>query len=281
MRRQLLSRLVRFDTLRPDRAGRPSKRRAMAFRAGPFVVRDKVLHAGSRLAPHRHDMLNIVLVRSGCFAEETVSARFACEPGALLVEHPAESHRTDVGTDDVRLLTIEVLDEGLDVTARTQICDESSMQRSDTVAHLAASLDRELIDWDFAAGYAIEGLCLELVAALKRIRRSAADIRRPRWLDDVRTRLEILDRPATISDLAREIGVPAYRIQRAFRAAHGESPAQFVRRTKIAAAKGLLRDGHTIADIAAQLGFTDQSHLGRVFRRHVGVPPVCYRSARS
>ena len=38
-----------------------------------------------------------------------------------------------------------------------------------------------------------------------------------------------------------------------------------------------LRDGDSVAGVAAELGFADQSHLGRHFRRLFGVSPRAYR----
>ena len=45
----------------------------------------------------------------------------------------------------------------------------------------------------------------------------------------------------------------------------------------IRAAKQLLLAGFTIADVAAQTGFVDQSHLTNRFKRVVGVTPGQYR----
>ena len=39
-----------------------------------------------------------------------------------------------------------------------------------------------------------------------------------------------------------------------------------------------LRNGMAPAAVAAEIGFADQSHLGRAFRRAFGVTPGCYRA---
>jgi AraC-like DNA-binding protein len=44
-------------------------------------------------------------------------------------------------------------------------------------------------------------------------------------------------------------------------------------------ARRMLKDGIPIAEVALQLGFTDQSHLNRHFKRMTGITPGLYRSA--
>jgi AraC-like DNA-binding protein len=41
-------------------------------------------------------------------------------------------------------------------------------------------------------------------------------------------------------------------------------------------ARRLLRAGEPIAAVAAETGFADQSHLGRLFRRTFGTTPGAY-----
>jgi AraC-like DNA-binding protein len=42
----------------------------------------------------------------------------------------------------------------------------------------------------------------------------------------------------------------------------------------------MLREGDSIADVAAATGFVDQSHLTRLFRKNVGITPGRYVSDR-
>jgi AraC family transcriptional regulator len=83
-----------------------------------------------------------------------------------------------------------------------------------------------------------------------------------------------------LEELARVAGVSRFHFARQFRARTGESPMSYVLRTRIERAKTLLRDSRTrIIDIAAELGFADQSHFARTFRRLVGMPPSAYARA--
>jgi AraC family transcriptional regulator len=78
--------------------------------------------------------------------------------------------------------------------------------------------------------------------------------------------------------VAAELGVAPVRLARAFRRAYGESPGEYDRRQRIHKACERLAAGDTaLATIAAELGFADQSHFTRVFRRQVGITPGVWR----
>lgn len=82
----------------------------------------------------------------------------------------------------------------------------------------------------------------------------------------------------SITEIASECGLsPSYFI-RAFRRTTGCPPYRWLLRRRIERAKILLLDSrNSIAGVAAMLGFSDQSHLSRLFTRVVGVPPASWR----
>ncbi len=85
--------------------------------------------------------------------------------------------------------------------------------------------------------------------------------------DNVGTRI-------TLQDLARVAGVSRFHFARQFRLRTGESPMGYLLRSRIERAKPMLRRSESkVSDIAANLGFADQSHFTRTFRRMVGMSP--------
>jgi AraC-like DNA-binding protein len=80
-----------------------------------------------------------------------------------------------------------------------------------------------------------------------------------------------------LDDLAAAAGVDRFRLNRAFRAAFGRSPHAYLVRLRLRAARRRLAEGETPALVAAEVGFADQSHLGRWFRRAYGLTPAAYR----
>jgi AraC-like DNA-binding protein len=80
-----------------------------------------------------------------------------------------------------------------------------------------------------------------------------------------------------LDDLARVTGVDRFRLTRAFKAAFGLAPHAYLIQLRLAKARRSLAAGQSPADVAAALGFADQSHLGRWFQRAYRMTPADYR----
>src|SRR5579862_6404497 len=87
-----------------------------------------------------------------------------------------------------------------------------------------------------------------------------------------------LDGDLSLEAMASEVEISPLYLARAFKAAVGQSPHQYVLARRIERAKELLRNSDTpIVDVALASGFSSQSHLSNWFLRHVGVSPASYR----
>jgi AraC-like DNA-binding protein len=86
----------------------------------------------------------------------------------------------------------------------------------------------------------------------------------------------------TLADLARAACISRFHFARLFRASLGSSPMEYVLKTRMEAAKQMLARGdQKIAATAAALGFFDQSHFTRTFRRMTGVSPRTFSRMHS
>jgi AraC-like DNA-binding protein len=90
-----------------------------------------------------------------------------------------------------------------------------------------------------------------------------------------------LDTPhGRVSELAERVGRSVRTLQRRVRTSTGCPPKRFLamqrfRRSVYEIAAG----GDGLSVIASELGFSDQAHLTREFRRHAGVTPGAFRQA--
>jgi AraC-like DNA-binding protein len=95
-----------------------------------------------------------------------------------------------------------------------------------------------------------------------------------RAVDLVHARLG--DADLSITDMARAAGLSSYHFMRCFRATTGLTAHAFVVQQRVCRARKLLADGLSSAEVALSVGFSDQSHLIRHFRRALGVTPGQY-----
>jgi AraC-like DNA-binding protein len=102
-------------------------------------------------------------------------------------------------------------------------------------------------------------------------------VRAAPWAERVRGHVrEHLSGQLDIKALASVAGVSASQVSHAFRRETGLSPAQFVRRERMQRAQNLLREGRRIKDIAYSLGFCDEFHFSKLFKKQFGVSPSAW-----
>jgi AraC-like DNA-binding protein len=193
-------------------------------------------------------------------------------PGCLLLQQPGDVHR-DVARDGPGLVQIISLspDAVESVTGKIRI-----------PAQLAADDERgapfqrlhDIVSTG-APGLELEVAVAEAIAALGSLGNSRPEQTRP-----VRRALELLEarlaEPVTLDELADHAAFDKFHLCRAFRAQVGMPPHAYLTRLRIMRAKQLLAAGTRPSDIAAVVGFYDQSQLGRHFRRIVGTTPARY-----
>ncbi|WP_322028534.1 AraC family transcriptional regulator [Paraburkholderia sp. J76] len=80
-----------------------------------------------------------------------------------------------------------------------------------------------------------------------------------------------------LDELVDTSGIDRFRLTRLFQREFGTSPHAYLVRLRLRAARKLLAAGRTPAQVAAEVGFADQSHLGRWFRRAYRMTPSAYR----
>lgn len=89
-----------------------------------------------------------------------------------------------------------------------------------------------------------------------------------------------LDRNITLAELAETACFSPFHFARMFKKTKGKTPHQYIVECKITRAKRMLeRTPDSLASIATQTGFSNQSHFSRTFARTVGVTPSKYRKS--
>lgn len=87
---------------------------------------------------------------------------------------------------------------------------------------------------------------------------------------------EILGNPEldlSIEQMSEKVNISSYHMIRKFTSENGLTPHKFQMQCRIRKAQQLLRQGCKVVDVAHMVGFCDQSHLDRVFKKQVGISP--------
>ncbi|WP_031482333.1 AraC family transcriptional regulator [Maridesulfovibrio frigidus] len=80
-----------------------------------------------------------------------------------------------------------------------------------------------------------------------------------------------------LDDLAKLVDLSPFHFVRVFEKQLGITPHAFLMQARVNHSKKLITSSKRLADIAAECGFSDQSHLTRQFRRQFGITPGKYR----
>lgn len=84
----------------------------------------------------------------------------------------------------------------------------------------------------------------------------------------------------SLAQVAAQCGLSRSHFARRFKQSTGLAPFEWLRRERVERAKALLRAGDvTLASIASDCGFSDQSHFTRVFTRLAGLGPAAWRQS--
>ena len=171
---------------------------------------------------------------------------------------------------------------GLDPTGVRLIAVQG--QRDPLITGIAGNLMREAMNGDAGSRLFAESLAAMLAVHLLR---NYAERSQPIETDRISTQPRavtqavdfINDNYATdlsLSDIAAAAHLSPFHLSRIFKKATGVSPYQYLLQVRVNSARSRLTAGagdRSRAEVAAAVGFADQSHLTRHFKRMVGVTP--------
>lgn len=250
------------------------QRRELASR-GVRVV-ESIYPIGLRIPRHAHERAHFCFVIEGGYDERIGrGATMLRSPGSLMYYPPDTAHAEYHHAPGRHLL----LEADMHDTApcATGRLTEPVVFGDTPAARAARRVYREFLTPDAATPLVLEGLVLELMAALSGpARRGPA----PEWLDDVRALLEAgFDSAMTLAEIGATVSVHPVHVARVFRRHHGCSVGEYVRRLRVQhACRRIAGSNDALAVIAAEAGFADQAHLSRLVRRLIGMSPSDLRS---
>lgn len=216
---------------------------------------------------HEHASPNASFLVRGSFEDES-KAIGVCVPQIFsLVVHPANTrHRCVAGPSGRTSLNVEPTAEWL----QTNHLEESDLTyRYETCHRQILPLMRIALGVDSLASSALTevlfgqtGVNTESLSWFRKVDRLLQEDSQHRW---------------TLSSLAREVGVHPVYLARVFRQKHGVSVTEHLHRARVLRAARLIVLGERPGKVAHDIGYADQAHFCRSFKRIIGTTPNSLR----
>ncbi len=227
--------------------------------------------ANARVPEHSHDWPVACLFVIGAYTNHTELGEIAIAGPSTILYRAGAAHRNDVSSAGFEQIEIEFDPAWLGCSHRG-----APVRRwlGGSIGASAKSLARQCD----------QGLTEEtLRTGLRRLMEGgAADTFRPppRWVSLVDRRLRA-NTATSVAALAEEIGRHPSWLGAAYKLSQGEGILETAARFRVERAARLLRETDlTLAKIASEAGFCDQSHMNRILRRVLGRTPSAVRRER-
>ncbi|GAB2750221.1 AraC family transcriptional regulator [Streptomyces bullii] len=236
-------------------------------------------------APHAHEEYTIGVTVGGLEVIAYRGERIHSGPGSIVVLEPGEMHTGGPAAADgyaYRALYAEpaLLTDGTLGGLphfREPVLDDPELARALRAAHTDVARCPDPLETESRLPWLLTALARrhstaragdDTVPGADRVARAVRD----RLADELLA-------PPTLAALATDLGLSRYQLLRAFRTTMGVPPYAWLAQYRVTRARALLESGLRPAEVAGRVGFADQAHLTRWFRRVLGVTPAAYRNS--
>lgn len=235
---------------------------------------------------HSHDEFGIGLIEAGGQLSASGRGQVTAGAGDIITVNPGEVHDGSPLRNENRrwrMLYLEPslmrsLANGIDPEARGEVEFTAPVLSDRCIALRFAHAFHGLCECSSLAGE--EALLILTAGLLARSEPRLADplhpgLRRVKALLD-----EAPNADLSLALLADEASLSRFQVLRSFAAHFGLTPHAYLMQRRASRARALIRSGSSLADVAFDAGYADQSHMTRDFRRRYGLTPAAFTGKR-
>jgi AraC family transcriptional regulator len=240
-------------------------------------ISETLMPRGLQLDEHSHKAGQICFVLEGEYREKASDGDHRLYPGVIQFHAPGELHSNIFSpeSDALALLISIDPDRWLHITTPRPVSTDTILRDCN------CEIRRELRQADEARRAALEGWAMLSLSAVAR-KSFDYDAAEPPWLHEA---VAVINRRAaeaiSLSTVACAVGVHRATLAAAFWRFKNTSVGESIRKQRVKyVIRELVSSKAPLCEIATKCGFHDQAHMGRVFRKAVGMSPGAYRNAR-
>ena len=245
-----------------------------------FRLTETFYPIGMSQPDHVHESSLYCFVLSGTYLER-VGGRERTRDPISLTFYPAGSSHAETYRMPGRHLLVELNSEWIDCArdGGVQLDDPTELQIGSTT-WLLMKVYREFLQLESDSQMALETLMVDLLDQTCRPARKSDETRAPRWLRDATDLLHSrFAENLGLREVAATVNIHAVHLARVFRKFNNCTIGDYVRGLRVKhAARRISGSTDSLAEIALEAGFADQSHLSRTFKQHTGMWPGQFRT---
>jgi AraC family transcriptional regulator len=227
-------------------------------------------------ARHCHENTHVNFVLQGGILDKRRNRETERVPGELMFFHAGEPHETIIELFPTKSIDLIIEHEFLQDNLATESSIYSAVDKNPNTKFIMLKIYKELVAEDIFSDCSIKMLLLNLIHANPE---TDSQNPRPRW---IKTVAEITrdkwNEALTLKDLSEAAGIHPITISKHFPKYFFCTFGEYMRRLKIERSLYFLKvSSSSLTEIAADCGFSDQSHFIRTFKQLTGFLPNKYK----
>jgi AraC family transcriptional regulator len=226
------------------------------------------------LSWHEHEESALCVLMRGAMREDAGEGETLHEPGHAIFKPAGLRHRNAFGPVGASVLTLAVGDH---TSARLSAAGFPTRRPFVTSVSSALAVAARLISaMRRRSTLHCEALALQLLVHVHQSVDSSG-CRGAAALEALREAILSYGSGLRVRDLGRMTGWPSREVEAVIRQVLGLTVRDYVQRVRVEEAARLLAEGEPISAVAPELGYHDQSHLTRAFKKVMGLTPGAFR----
>ena len=225
---------------------------------------------------HYHENSHLNFVLQGGVLDKRKTWETERLPGELMFFHAGEPHQSIIESFPTKSINLVIEHEFLQNNLASEAAINSAVDRNPNAKFIMLKIYKELISEDIFSDSSIKMLLLNLIHANPETDskhsspgwiKTVAELTRDKW-----------NEPLTLKDLSEAASVHPITISKNFPRYFSCTFGEYMRRLKIEKSLYFLKvSSFSLTEIAAECGFSDQSHFIRTFKQITGFLPNNYK----